>query len=174
MALWVLAPALGCDDVERFSTAPGESYCGAIMLAGEFRTGLSPLVQMRLKLDASLLDGPDTPGTISTYEAEVGGSPQRRLFVDAKLRPIPPLAHDPLSQLEFGESREKNRVFALSPNDPSAESMIAIVSLRSDDHVEVRLLRPGLVDPGGAAVAEGRRPIFGAFPLSRQEGACGF
>ena len=171
---WLGAQALGCDDVERFSTAAGESYCGAITLAGEFRLGLSPLVQMRLKLDASALDGTDSPGTIATYEAADGANPARRLFVDAKLRPIPPMIQDPLSQLEFGESREKNRIFAVSPADPAAESMITIVSLRSDDQVEVRLLRGGAVDAEGAAVSEGRRPIFGVFPLARQDGECGF
>jgi signal transduction histidine kinase len=31
----------------------------------------------------------------------------------------------------------------------------------SQDQVEVRLLRGGAIDPGGAAVPEGRRPIFG-------------
>lgn len=173
-AVWAGMHALGCDDVDRFTTAPGESYCGSITLAGEFRMGLSPLVQMRLKLDASAIDGADPPGTIATFEAADGESLERRLFVDAKLRPIPPMIQDPLSQLEFGESREKNRIFAVSPADTEAESMIAVVSLRSDDQVEVRLLRAGAVDPAGAAVPEGRRPIFGVFPLARQDGDCGF
>jgi len=171
---WVGAHALGCDDVGRFSTAPGESYCGSVTLAGEFRMGLSPLVQMRLKLDANAIDGTDPPGTIATFEASDGSSPERRLFVNANLRPIPPMIQDPLSQLEFGESREKNRIFAVSPADPAAESMIAVVSLKSDDQVEVRLLRGGSVDPTGAAVPDGRRPIFGVFPLARQDGECGF
>ena len=173
-AAWLGAQALGCDDVERFSTAPGESYCGSITLAGEFRLGLSPLVQMRLKLDASAIDGADSPGTIATFEAADGATPERRLFTDAQLRAIPPMIQDPLSQLEFGESREKNRIFAVSPANPASESMIAVVSLRADDQVEVRLLRGGAVDPGGATVPEGRRPIFGVFPLARQEGQCGF
>ena len=67
-ALAACLGALGCDDLERFSTASGESYCGAITLGGAFRTGFSPRVQMRLSLDATRLDGPDSPGALSTYE----------------------------------------------------------------------------------------------------------
>jgi hypothetical protein len=50
---------------------------------------------------------------------------------------------------------------------------VAIVSLRSDDTVEVRLIRPGAVAADGE-VPEGRRQIFGVFTLERQSGECGF
>jgi hypothetical protein len=167
--------AAACDDVERFSTEPGKAYCGAITLGSSFRMGLSPRVQMRLRFDAALIDGPESPGTLSTYEAGAGDQPERRLFDEAELRPMPAMAHDPLSRLTFGDGRERNAIYAVSPGDPEAESMLAIVSLRADEQVEVRLVRAGSkAADDGALPPEGRRAIFGIFTLSRQKGGCGF
>jgi hypothetical protein len=168
-----LLATTGCDDVSRFSTGAGQSYCGSIVLGSSFRTGLSPRVQMRLELDASAIDGPDSPGRLSTYEAATAASEERRLLTDAPLRPVPPMLHDPLSRLEFGEGRERNAIFAVSPVDPGSESLMAVVSLKSDDTVEVRLIRAGATETTDGT-PEGRRPVFGVFPLTRQDGACGF
>jgi hypothetical protein len=174
----------GCDDLARFSTEPSESYCGAVTLGSSFRMGFSPRVQMRLKLDASRLDGPGSPGTLSTFEVAGDGQSERRVLNEAELRRMPALAHDPLSYLEFGDGRERNAIFAVSPSDPEAESMLAIVSLRADDRVEVRLLRAGsppasdgttgTTGTTGSIPPEGRRGLFGIFTLSRQQGECGF
>ncbi|WP_437782980.1 hypothetical protein [Sorangium sp. So ce1097] len=167
--------AAGCDDVSRFSTTEGESYCGAITLGGAFRAGLSPRVQMRLTLDADALDGPEPPGALWTYEAPDAAAPELRLLDGAPLRPIGALAHDPLSRLEFGEGRERNAIYAVSPSDPDAESLLAILSLRTDESVEVRLLRPGQAPlPSGEAPAAERRQVFGNFRLTRRTGTCGF
>ncbi|WP_437958964.1 hypothetical protein WME76_04415 [Sorangium sp. So ce119] len=167
--------AAGCDDVSRFSTAEGESYCGAVTLGGAFRAGLSPRVQMRLSLDADALDGPEPPGALWTYEAPDAAVPERRLLDGAPLRPIGALAHDPLSRLEFGEGRERNAIYAVSASDPEAESLLAILSLRTDESVEVRLLRPGQAPlPSGEAPAAGQRQVFGNFRLTRRTGTCGF
>src|SRR5262245_9343572 len=158
----------GCDDHDQFSTKPGESYCGAVTVAAVFRAGLSPRVQMRLTLDAAGLDDETgSPGTLSTYEAAdpAAGTTERRMLTDAPLRPIAAIQHDPLSRPEFGDGRERNAMFAVSPHDSDAESLLAIVSLRSDDNVEVRLLRPGT--SADATAPEGRRQIFGLFPLER-------
>ena len=92
---------------------------------------------------------------------------------NALLRPFPAMQHDPLSRPEFGDGRERNAIYAVSPNASDAESLVAIVSLRSDDTVEVRLIRPGAVAADGE-VPEGRRQIFGVFTLERQSGECGF
>ncbi len=167
--------AAGCDDVSRFSTADGEAYCGAITLGGAFRAGLSPRVQMRLSLDADALDGPEPPGALWTYEAPDGATPERRLLDGASLRPIGALAHDPLSRLELGEGRERNAIYAVSASDPEVEPLLAILSLRTDGSVEVRLLRPGR-DPlaSGEAPGEGQRQVFGNFRLTRRTGTCGF
>jgi hypothetical protein len=168
------APSLGCTNLDRFTTGPGEAYCGAITIGAPFREGLSPRVQMRLTLDASALDGPSAPGTLSTFEAAALGQAEERTFTDAALRPMAPLAHDAMSHLEFGDGRERNAVFAVSPTDEAAEAMLAVVSLKSDDTVEVRLLRPGMAASTTAPTPAGRRPIFGLFSLTRQSNRCGF
>lgn len=167
---------VACDDHTSFSTGPDEAYCGAVTLSASFREGLSPRVQLRLRLDAGALgDASRSPGVLSTYEAAGGGGGARRLLDEAPLRPLGAVAHDTLSQLELGEEREGNYLYAVSPADDSAESILAIVSLRSDDRVEVRLLRPGVAPPpGGTEVPDGRRPVFGLFVLDKKSGACGF
>ncbi|WP_437534186.1 hypothetical protein WME79_08810 [Sorangium sp. So ce726] len=167
--------AAGCDDLSRFSTADGEAYCGAITLGGAFRTGLSPRVQMRLTLDADALDGPEPPGALWTYEAPDGATSERRLLDGAPLRPLGALAHDPLSRLEFGEGRERNAIYAVDASEAEAESMLAVLSLRTDESVEVRLLRPGRAPlASGEAEAAGQRQVFGNFRLTRRTGTCGF
>jgi hypothetical protein len=170
-ALLLAFLAVGCEDPDRFTTGPDEAYCGAITLASAFRMGLSPRVQMKLVLDAGKLDGAEAPGKLWTFEAEAPGRPERRLVDGADLRPIGPLAHDPLSHFEMGEGRERNTLFAVSPSEELAEGLFAFLSLRSDGGVEVRLLRAG---SEAADVEEGRRPIFGMFLLTRREGTCGF
>lgn len=173
-AIALAATSLGCSDVSRFSTAPGEAYCGAITLGSEFRQGMSPRVQMRVELDAAALDvGDASPGRVSTFEGADPGKAPKRMLDEAELRPIPPLQHDALAQLDFGSGRERNAMFAVAPVDPAAESVLAVVSLRSDETIEVRLIRPGL-SGAGADLPEGRRPLYGLFPLSRQAGLCGF
>ncbi|WP_240806610.1 hypothetical protein [Polyangium spumosum] len=161
----------GCNDVDRFSTRPDEAYCGAITLGSPFREGLSPRVQMRLTLDASLLDSDLPPGRLWTFEAATQTRPERRLLDGAALRPIRPLAHDALSHFEMGDGRERNTLFAVSPSDPAEEAMLAFLSLRSDRGVEVRLVRAG---SEAQEAGEGRRTVFGMFSLTRREGQCGF
>lgn len=163
----------GCSDWSRYSTKRGEAYCGSVTLASQFREGLSPRVQLRLTLDADALEVGEAAGRLTTHEELGDGSPPRRLLDHAELRPIAPLAHDPLSRLEFGDGRERNAVYAVSPSDPEASALLAVVSLKSDGQVEVRLLRPG-DDPSASDVDPGRRSIFGVFALTRQEGTCGF
>ena len=175
VASCLLLAGAGCDDLSRFSTADGEAYCGSVTLAGAFRTGLSPRVQMRLQLDATGLDGLEPPGALSTFEAADETHPERRLLDRAPLRPIAPLAHDPLSHLEFGDGRERNAIFAVSPADPASESLLAILSLQTDDAIEVRLLRAGSPpDATGEPPPAERRPIFGIFRLTRRTHECGF
>jgi len=170
--------AASCDDHQQFTTGPGESYCGAVTVGAVFRAGLSPRVQMRLKLDADKLDdSTDSPGALSTFEAAdpATSTAERRMLSEALLRPIPAMQHDPLSRPAFGDGRERNAIYAVSPVDPEAESLLAIVSLRSDDAVEVRLIRPGSPTNGNDdSVPDGRRQIFGVFSLERKSGECGF
>lgn len=179
LALAAACASLGCNDLDRFSTGSNEAYCGRITLGSAFREGFSPRVQMRLELDASVIDGPESPGRLSTYEAADETTPERRLMTDAPLSVIQPLLHDPMSQLSFGDGRERNAVFGVQPDDAEAESILAVVSMRADDSVEVRLIRPGRPDAAdeasdGNEVAQGRRRLFGLFPLTRKTGDCGF
>jgi hypothetical protein len=173
-ALGFAVALLGCTDLDRYSTAASESYCGAVTLSSNFRTGFSPRVQMRLRLDASVLDGEASPGVVWTYEAASGSEPARRLLDRAPLRRIPKLANDPLSQLDLGDGRDPSRIFAVTPTDVAEEPLLAVLSLRSDEGVEVRLLRPGLAAASGKPVPAGHEPMFGLFTLYKQIGTCGF
>lgn len=167
--------AAGCDDIGHFSTNPGESYCGAITLGSSFRMGFSPRVQMRLSLDASQIDGPHSPGMLWTYEAAVDKQPEQRLIDGAQLRLFPAMAHDSLSRPTLSDGEMRSAVFAVSPADPQAEALIAVLSMRNDDRIEVRLLRPGTAPSGdGSPPDERRKPLFGIFLLSKQTGSCGF
>ena len=171
-AMALVAASAGCEDLSRFSTGPGESYCGTIALGSAFRRGFTPRTQMRLVLDAEKIDTPDSPGTLTTRELrdeEDGG--EVRLLEGAALRPIPPLLHDVLSRPDLGEGRVRTAIYAVTPAEPAAEALLAVVSLRSDEGVEVRLLRPGASD-AAAELPEERRPLFGLFSLTRQAGSC--
>jgi hypothetical protein len=112
-------------------------------------------------------------GHITTYEALGPSAPAKQILKDAQLRPISPAYHDTLSQLDFGDGNLKNAIFAVSPDDPQAEALLAVVSLKSDEGVDVRLIRPGLAGTSDD-LPEGRRPIYAIFPLTKQPGTCGF
>jgi hypothetical protein len=169
-ALALSASSLGCEDLSRFSTTGDEAYCGAVVVGSAFREGLGPDVSMSLTLDATHLDGPGSPGAITTSEPSGDGGPKMLLFDAAPLRVIAPLEQDPLSHLLFGDGRVRNAMYAVSPKDPKQGSMIAVVSLLNDETVEVRLLRPG--------AASGKDPdqsqIYGLFSLARHSSGCGF
>jgi len=165
---------LGCTDLDHFSTSPGESYCGKITAGETFREGFGPRAEARLELDAASLDGPGPAGKLSTFEPEAPDKPAERLLEGAELRRIQAMESDVFARLDLGEGRLKNRVFAAAPADPDAEAVLAILSLRSDDAVEVRLVRAGRAPAPDMTIPAGRRPLFGVFSLARQVGSCGF
>jgi hypothetical protein len=160
-----LLPLLGCRDVTRFSTEPGEAYCGQIVQGAFVRAGFDGTVRMRLTFDAAQIAG--KPGAISTDDG---------MFKNAPLRSIPELASDPLWTLNFGEGREKNVMYVVSPSDPGAgPSVTAILSFLHDGDAEVRLIRgaPNPDEPTPPA-ADGT-VLFGVFaPLHRRQDSCGF
>lgn len=175
LAIAALVPlGLGCTDLDRYSTAPSESYCGAVTLSNSFRTGLSPRVQMRLQIDAAELDADVSPGVLWTFEAASGDEGDRRLLNRAPLRRIPKIENDPISEIDLGGGREHTRLFAVTPSDAEEDPLLAIVSLRSDEGVEVRLLRPGIAGTASKSAPPGRAPVFGLFTLYKQIGTCGF
>jgi hypothetical protein len=152
----------GCKDISRFTTQPGESYCGTIVPAPFVRGGFRPGVRMRLSLDAEHLS--DAPGKLATDDG---------FFADVELRPIPQLQHDPLSTLQFGEGRTRNLIFGVEPN--SCDTALAVVSLMDNGDVEVRIVRGAPMSASDAGTsADDSDPLFGLFPLERQKGTCGF
>jgi hypothetical protein len=161
----LLVALAGCRDVARFSTAPGESYCGGIVEGPFVRTGFGPGTRMRMTLDADALA--ERPGVVATSDG---------LLQDQPLRAIPELSHDPLSTLQFGEGHVRDLVLAVDPTDPAAgPTLLAVVSLLHDGDAEVRLLRGAPPPPDARAVpAVNGAPVFGVFPLRREAGRCGF
>lgn len=160
IALGVLS-GVACKDISRFSTGPGESFCGSIIPASFLRQGFGPGVRMRLTLDTDHLD--DAPGVIVTDDGKLDSAP---------LRPIPQLAHDALSTLNFGEGRERNLLFGISTIDgPQA---LAVVSLLENGDIEVRVLRGSALLPGELPPPTDGDQLYGVFPLQRQQGTCGF
>jgi hypothetical protein len=160
---------LGCSTLDHYSTASGESYCGSVTTSDTFRAGLASGARMRLSLDASALDQ-GSPGSVWTYEPPSGTAPTRRLIDGSPLRRIPALDNDPLATPGLGGGRDHTRVFALTPALATEDPLLAVLSLRSDDGVEVRLLRPG----ASATAPPGHDAVFGLFTLAKQTGTCGF
>src|SRR5262249_8387548 len=123
--------------------------------------------KLRMTFDADRLDS--APGELSTSNA---------LFLGAPMRPIAQLFHDPLLMLQFGEGRDKNLMYMVDPNDPSAAPTVTVVlSLLHSEAAEVRLIRGPAASPktSDAPNPADRVPLFGVFaPLIRQEGQCSF
>jgi hypothetical protein len=157
--------ASGCKDITRFSTAPGESYCGPIVDASFVLRGFPQTHRMRMTFDADRVA--DAPGTLSTDD---------QLLTNSPLRPLPEVMNDPLSTLNFGEGRDKNLLFAVDPTDPArGPTIMAVISLMHGGDAEVRLFRGAPIAPGAGAVAGDGEPLFGVFaPLTRQPGQCSF
>ncbi len=156
LALLAGAALLACNDPTRFSS-DGDHFEGAVVGSGFVRSNVADGTRLCLTLDATKLQ--DGPGTLTTSDGR---------FKDAPLRPIPQAWHDPISTMSFGEGREKNLVYAVSPEasvDASGD-VFAVVSLLSSGAIEVRLLRSA---PGGPS---GSQAIFGVFSLQRTPGAC--
>ena len=172
-SLALLATVTGCDPLEEFSLSSDQAFCGKITAASQDRDGFSPSIQMRLKIDLDQLQSESAAGRMTTYDEQNADQP--RLFDEASLRALPALMHDPLSRLQFGEGRHENHLFAVTPAEQEAESLLAVISFKVDQTLEVRLLRPGrLPAPDNSKSASGSKPLFGLFSLQRQSGDCGF
>lgn len=144
-----------CRDNSRFSSR-GDRFQGPVVKGSFVRAGFAEDVSMCLTLDTDHLQ--DTPGTISTSDGRLNGTP---------LRPIPQIWHDPLSTLSFGDGRTQNLVYAASPSD--AQDLMVVVSLMQSDNIEVRLVRGAPEADGGPGTS-----VFGVFNLEKRNGPCGF
>lgn len=160
---WLLPCALGCADPDRFSTGPGESYCGTVVSANFVRAGLEPNSRLRLQLDSQRLQ--DAPGHIWTDPFTSG-----ERLTGAELAVLPQLAHDPLSQFSFGEGRLRNLLATAFPTSPTPDqgAITVVLSLMQSGEVEVRLLRSGR-----SATSDDPASLFGVFMLTRSTGDCG-
>lgn len=163
-----LTALFGCADNARWTTAEGESYCGAITSASFVRAGIPEGTLMRLELDAERLQS--APGRVWTT-AFVSGE----RLAGAELRVIPQLLHDPLSTLSFGEGRVRNAlaiadVPTVEPGRSATQATVIVSLLQSGD-VEVRLIRGA--SPGTAPGPEATGQLFGVFRMQRQKGDCG-
>ena len=154
-ALALLGLGAGCRDLERFDTGDSGAYCGTIIDSDFTRAGFEPGLTLRLTLDIDALD--TAPGTLSTDDTSGTCSPLP-LLDQAPLLVTPALFADPLSQLEFGSTRDHN--FMAWVDSTCQGSVLAVVSLMHAGQVEVRLLGRG-GDPSGEQ--------FGVFQLERND-----
>jgi hypothetical protein len=159
-ALALASTALaGCRDLERFDTADTGAYCGSIIDSDFTRSGFAPGLGLRLTLDVDALAV--APGTLTTNDATGPCSPLPE-FDHAPLHVTPELFADPLSQLEFGATRDHN--FVAWVDSTCQGSAFAVVSLMHTGQVEVRLLRNGTGIIGDTSPAQ-----FGVFQLDRTD-----
>jgi hypothetical protein len=158
VAMWLT----GCKDIDRFTTEPGQSYCGKIVSALMVRQGFEDSVCMRMTFDAHHVN--DRPGLLWTTDGLFNGTP---------MRAIPQLSNDPLLMFTFGEGREKNFLFMADPvQSERGPAVNVVVSLMHSGEAEVRLIRGATEGPEPPSGLDGAS-LFGVFtPLQREEGAC--
>lgn len=161
----LLATAMGCKSVTRFSSNEGDHFEGDVVKGSFVRAGVAEDARMCVILDANHLQ--DSPGTLSTSDGRFKGSP---------LRPIPQIWHDPLSTMSFGNGRVQNLVYVATPTAPAGDTqdVMVFMSLMDEGGIEVRLVR-GAPQVDGGPIAQGQAsPMFGIFTLDRRDGACAF
>jgi hypothetical protein len=146
LALAVLACALGCRELEGFSTATGEIYRGTIVSADDVRTGFDADGDT---LDDVFAAGTSMELTLRFEEFQTDNvariTTSDGLFDDAPLLSIEPLWHDTLSGLSFPAGRLRSGVYwvraaAAGPAELADREILAVLSLMVDGSVEVRLI----------------------------------
>jgi hypothetical protein len=149
----MLTTISGCRDISRFTTV-GDHYEGPVVPADFVRVGIQANTKACLTIDTNRLQ--DTGGSLSTDDGR---------FHLAPLRPIPPIWHDPLSTLSFGEGRLENLIYAATAStsfgDAGGDDVVAVISFMQAGDVEIRLIHPS-----GA--------LFAVFDLVRAPGACSY
>jgi hypothetical protein len=165
----------GCPSLDRFDTPGTSAYCGSILGAPLFHagfvpTGVRPSLELRLKLDTAALS--TRPGTLTSNDLETGfcSADGHALFEEAPLRAIPELAHDTLSQLDFGEGHEQNFFAWVDSNCQG--TMLAVVSMLTNGTIQVRLMKPAADPPPNAGPEQ--QPGFALFNMKRNDSGCGF
>jgi hypothetical protein len=155
------AAGLGCQNLDRFDTGEAGAYCGRIIDSDFTRVGFAAGLGLRLTLDIDALDV--APGTLSTDDiAPPGPCSPLPEFDRAPLLVTPALFADPLSQLEFGATRDYN--FMAWVDSTCQGSALAVISLMHTGQAEVRLLRRGTGVAGAPSPEQ-----FGVFQLERND-----
>ena len=177
LAAGFLAGALSaCSDLSSFQLSEGEAYCGSMVSAPLFHAGFvaegsPPSLRLRLHLDVDQLT--TTPGRLTSDDANRGLCKDNggALFDEARLRAIPPVLHDPISALEFGEGREHS--FFAYVDSTCQGTMLGVISLMKSGEVEVRLFKPRPEAPAGSPASE--QSGYALFYLKpRDADNCGF
>lgn len=153
--------ATGCADVSQYETQPGTSYCGNVLSAAFVRHGFTDGVTMRLQLQPQLLQS--QPGQVTTSDG---------LFESAELRPLPWLMNDELALLEFGQGRTRNIILGAQPSRGGTALMV--LSLMNHEKVEIRAIRGAPPTDRESPSPYDSEVLFGVFPLSKEQGTCGF
>ncbi len=173
--LAAVASAAGCRNLDGFDTQPGESYCGSLISQPAFQDGFlpagsRPTLELALTLDTSKLTS--EPGILRSNDSRTGlcANSTGSLFQDAPLRAIPEVDHDVLSSLSFGEGHEHD--FFAWVDSSCQGTMLAVVSLMKNEHVEMRLFKPARLPPPQARPDQ--KPGFAVFDLDVQKQGCGF
>jgi hypothetical protein len=162
---------LGCADVSKWSTTPGQSYCGVVTGAKFVRVGIDEGTKLRLELDAEHLQ--TSPGKLwsdSFLLDPVTKKPIGERFDGLELRVIPELLSDPLSTLSFGEGRVKSAILVgdlRSADGKSTSEVMVFLSLMQSGDVEIRIVR------GAAGSAPAPPRLFGVFSMQKADGNCG-
>jgi hypothetical protein len=142
----VLTFAVGCRELESFSTHEGEIYKGSIVPADPIRNGVD--------VDGDTVDdilGPDTSMVMSLRVEEFQTSNVARvttsdgLLVNAPLESVEEIWHDTLSGLTFPAGRLRSGMYFVraSPDAPGELANLeipAVLSLMVDGSVELRLI----------------------------------
>lgn len=168
LAIATATAASGCRTLDRFRLGSNETYCGSMVSAPVFQEGLlpagPPTLRMRLDLDIDDLTG--RPGPITTDDAtpgHLGLCAPLPLFDRAPLRAIPEVMHDAISTAQFGDGRDLN--FFAWADSTCQGTTLNVISLMSDESVEVRVFKPAKLPPPDAG--PDARPGFGLFQLKR-------
>jgi hypothetical protein len=184
LALAALA-SLSCRSLDRFDTKEGQAFCGSLVAAPSFHDGFvvdgQPAAELKMKItnvDTTQINGSsDNRMAVVAYLSSNDGkyglcAPSgQALFEHSPIRTIPPLDHDALSTLTFGEGHDED--FFAYTDSTCQGTMVAVVSLLRKGDIELRLFKPA--PPPDAAAPADKRPGFALFYLSRNtETGCGF
>ena len=184
LSLFLLC-ALGCQSQREFDLEPTESYCGPITSADFLRRPIDETRDGGAPSGAGFRD--DERIELHAYSSRQAACPAgrltstSRLLDDAELRPVEVLAHDPLSELQFGDGRVENEIYFVRTT--RGRDLLAVLSLMSDGAVELRLLGAAQTDEGGALPAcpdspdagvdsLPQTPLFALFHLRRDRAGC--